>query len=68
MPLFIQTLTYILKEIKDPKCLWQYSFLLFHSNTLPARVAWKVTMLGRDKGELKQRTTMESSRVGITFS
>lgn len=55
MPLFIQTLISLSMYIKEPKCLWQHSFPLFHSNTLPRRAAWNMTVLGRDTGKNNHR-------------
>lgn len=64
MPLFIQTLIHILKEIKEPKCLWQDSFPLFPSRASDQECD---TVLGRDKGDSKQRITAESSRTAQPF-
>lgn len=64
MPLFIQTLISLSMYIKEPKCLWQHSFLLFHSNTLPRQAAWNMTQCWE---ETEERIVAESSSINMTF-
>lgn len=65
---FIQALIHTLKEIKAPKCLWQDSFILCHSNTLAIWAGGNMIQCGKErKQKMKERITTETLWINASF-